>query len=781
MATAMIEQPIMPGRPNVESVEMRTEQEIQAEQDRAVRELSGQIVTRLSALAQDQVTAKTDIEQRWIRNVRAFHGYYDPTTEKSLKDKRQSKAYVKMTRAKTVALEAKLFDLIFPTDDRNWGINPTPVPKLSREEREATANAMDAAEQANQAEAQGNPAQAQAIVSQGDSEAARAKAANDEIKRSRAASELMQEEMDDQLIESRYPQESRDMIHDASMLGTGILKGPLVNQSTRGRWIVEEGGMASLEVGQDPRPMVKRVDPWSFFPDMSARRIEEAEFTFERYLWSRKDLKKMVRTHGFSPDAVRRILSDENQLRPVSAPGLTYLAELRGIVGEGSTVIKGRYVGWEYHGPLECEEVISLLKATSQSELAAMYEQNKDPLNEFNVIIYFCENEILKIAPDHPLDSGETLYSVYNIEESEASIFGYGIPEIMADTASAFNSAWRMALDNGALSVGPQTIIEKDAIVPQDGNWALSPRKIWLRVKAALANQAPAMEFVNVPNNMNEITAIVRLASEFMDIETGIPMPQQGEQGTHTTQTVGGMAILQTAANIIFRRMVKNYDDGIITPTMRRLYDWNMQHSTRPEIKGDMSVDARGTSVLLIREIQAQNLIFAVMQLVSNPNFAPMMKPYEAVRKLFQSMMISPDDVMETKDDYLENVKKAAEAAQGQQDPATINAEARIESAKIQAQSRETSDQVAMLIAEMKERTALFELQAQGQITEAEMQVRLAETRAKIESTERMMAAEIGAERINSQEARARGEKPTGSGGFISSGTVDGGGNAGNK
>lgn len=780
MAVA-VEQPIMPGRPNTEIMVMKTPEQIAAEQDREIRELSGRIVTRLSTLAQDQVTAKSDIEQRWLRNVRAFHGYYDPQTEKSLKDKRQSKAYVKMTRAKTVTLEAKLFDLIFPTDDRNWGINPTPVPKLSRELRDASMNAMAAADAANQAEAQGQPQQAEAIAQQGDNQAARAQAADEEIKRARAASELMQEEMDDQLIESNYPQESRDMIHDAAMLGTGILKGPLVNQSARGKWIVNDDGTATLENREDPRPKVKRVDPWSFFPDMSARRIDEAEFTFERYLWSRKDLKKMVRTHGFNPDAVRRILSDENQMRPVSAPGLTYLAELRGIVGEGSTVIKGRYVGWEYHGPLECDEVIALLKATGQAELAAEYEQEKDPLNEFNVIIYFCENEILKISPEYPLDSGDTLYSVYNIEESEASIFGYGIPEIMADTASAFNSAWRMALDNGALSVGPQTIIEKDAIIPQDGNWTLTPRKIWLRIKAALSNQAPAMEFVNVPNNMNEISAIVKLASEFMDIETGIPMPQQGEQGTHTTQTVGGMTILQNAANIIFRRMVKNYDDGIITPTMRRLYDWNMQHSTRKEIKGDMSVDARGTSVLLVREVQAQNLIFAVMQLVANPNFAPMMKPYEAIRKLFQSMMIAPDDVMETKDDYLENVKKAAEASQQQPDPATINAQARIEAAKIQAQSREVSENVALMIAQMRERTALFELQAKGEITAAELQTRLSETQARIDSAERMMAAEIGAERINAQEARARGEEPTGSGGYISSGTVKAEGNGGNK
>ena len=48
---------------------------------------------------------------------------------------------------------------------------------------------------------------------------------------------------------------------------------------------------------------------------------------------------------------------------------LNYLGNLRDITGEGEG-IKGRYVMWEYHGPLECEEIAALLRASGDEEAA---------------------------------------------------------------------------------------------------------------------------------------------------------------------------------------------------------------------------------------------------------------------------------------------------------------------------------------------------------------------------------------------------------------------------
>jgi hypothetical protein len=283
------------------------------------------------------------------------------------------------------------------------------------------------------------------------------------------------------------------------------------------------------------------------------------------------------------------------------------------------------------------------------------------------------------------------------------------------------------------------------------------------------------IEFFNVPNNMQEIMTIIRLCMEFADIESGVPMPQQGEQGAHTTQTVGGMAILQNASNIVFRAIVKNFDDGIITPTMRRLYDWNMQFNEREDIKGDMQVDARGTSVLLVKEVQAANLMVIITGLMANPVFAAMIKPYEAITKLFQSMMIKPDDLLIGEEQYMELMQQQAEAeaaaAEQQQDPAIITAQARIESAQIQAASRKASDENQVVIEQIRQRTALISLAEQTNMTLEELNTRLNLKAIEQEGKERMMAAEIGAEQAIAEAARANGEVPKGSGGYVSGGS----------
>lgn len=766
---AAIVQPSMAGQAVVMPVKIMSEKPSDTEgYDPALSE----IAARLGTLAGKQVTAKSSVERRWLDDVRAYHGIYESSLKSGWENVGQSTAYVKATRAKTVALEARLVDLIFPTDDRNWGIEATPVPKLAAEKQEAEMRATTAAQQATQAEADGDIEMRDEVVAAGTDQAQRALAANAAIADVKKAAKAMQEEMDDQLIESHYPSESRKAIHDACLLGTGLLKGPVVNDAARGKWLPGEDGEYALTPHQDKRPKYRYVDPWSFFPDMSASSIDEAEFTFERYLWTRSDLRKMVKSHAFDPNAVRELLRDSKN-KPATSPSLSNLVSLRSLTGDGQSQsggsINNRYIGWEYHGPLECDEIVLILNAMGREADAKAYADRDDPLEEHRVVVYFCDDVILKIAPEYPLDSGETLYSLFNVEEAEGTMFGYGVPYIMRDSQDALNAAWRMALDNGALSIGPQAIMDKAAIEPSDGSWTFRAKKVWWQVKGAINPTSKPIEFFNVPNNMGEIKMIIELATIFIDMETGIPQPQQGEQGAHTTNTVGGMAILQNAANIIFRRIVKNYDDQMITPSMRRLYDWNMQFNPRKEIKGDMQIDARGTSVLLLKEVQATNLLMIVTQLMANPNIAMMLKAYPAVEKLFQSMMIKPSEVMVTSDQYEKALQEAA-SQPPPPSPAEITAQARVATAEIGAQVAALRDETARFIAENKERLALIELASDEGLTIEQLKTELAKVGLQEEGKERRLVSEAAIDRKNAQEARQRGEEAPGSGGAFNAG-----------
>src|SRR5690606_770144 len=111
---------------------------------------------------------------------------------------------------------------------------------------------------------------------------------------------------------------------------------------------------------------------------------------------------------------------------------------------------------------------------------------------------------LLKFAP-HPLDSGDSLYSIFNFEKDDTSLFGYGVPYLMRDSQAAVNGAWRMAMDNAGLSVGPQIVVDETQIEPVDGNWEITPRKVWKRVKPGVQGGSPAFQVENIPSNLVEL------------------------------------------------------------------------------------------------------------------------------------------------------------------------------------------------------------------------------------------------------------------------------------
>jgi hypothetical protein len=289
------------------------------------------------------------------------------------------------------------------------------------------------------------------------------------------------------------------------------------------------------------------------------------------------------------------------------------------ITDEGNPVTD-RYVVWEYHGPLECDEVETILTVMQGAGGRQKWRDDYSELDEVRVIVFFCDGKLLKIEPDWLLDTNETLYSVVSFEKSETSVLGgYGVPAMMRDPARAVAAAWRMLLDNAGLSVGPQVVVDKARIEPENGVWKLEPRKVWKKTGDDLATDAKPFEVFNIPSNTAELVQVIELALKFIDETTSLPLIAQGEQGAHITDTAGGMSMLMNSANVIFRNVVKNWDDDMTTPMIRRFYDWNMQFNPKEEIKGDLQVEARGTSALLVRELQSQNLMLITERWSSHP------------------------------------------------------------------------------------------------------------------------------------------------------------------
>jgi hypothetical protein len=101
------------------------------------------------------------VERRWIEDLDQYVGRDAATRSAEMMDTvaaggpvktqqaqvQRSTVFVNITRPKTLAAESRLANMLFPTDDRNWGIKPTPDPTLvAAAKKEAAAQVTQAAQ-----------------------------------------------------------------------------------------------------------------------------------------------------------------------------------------------------------------------------------------------------------------------------------------------------------------------------------------------------------------------------------------------------------------------------------------------------------------------------------------------------------------------------------------------------------------------------------------------------------------------------------------------------------
>ncbi len=652
----------------------------------------------LQAKFDTQVSLKKEIEQRWLDDLRHHNGVYDKDTEADLanqdnKNKKRSKIFVNLTRAKSNTAESKWSDLVLPTDDRNWGIKPTPVPTLVKALTDSTPLQL---------------ADGSTPVDPDTNEPHKAKdLAEETIKEAQNRAEAMQDEIDDQLTEAKFNAVCRDVIHNAVVMGTGIIKGPMVEARSKKAWVENDSGDWVMNFSEENKPTAETVDPWNFFPDMSATRWEDCEFVFERHLLTKKQLRKLAKQPGFMTEQVAKVLTAEPNSR---TSDLSYLNELRQINGITQIQQDNRYEILEYHGPIEKSHMIAC-------ECEGVEEDN--PLEEYEGVVWVSMGIVIKVGLNH-MDNEELPYNVLNWEEDDTCIFGFGVPYRMRDPQKVMNASWRMVLDNAGLSTGPQIIINKEMVTPQNGVWELTPRKIWwLNTKDPAFRADYAMHTFDIDSKQPELTAIFEMAHRLADEETSVPQMQMGGQGDSQQpamlKTLGGTALWMSANNIMMRRAVKHFDDSLTVPFITRFYDWNMQFNKKAAIKGDYSIDARGTSVLLVREMQARNVMEFITAALSMPGGADELKVRGVLKNMAKGMQVSINDVMRTDDESDAAIEEAKTNPPADPELMKLNMQKELLDMKIKADeaARQEEAQLKMTLAEAERQNTMINNQAE--------------------------------------------------------------------
>jgi ribosomal protein S13 len=618
-------------------------------------------------------------------------------------------------------------EILFPVDDRNWDIKPTPIPEVAN---------MTGDQRPTVDPATGQPT---------------GMTANDEAKivmeAAKKAAEAMRNSIDDSLTECDYNGESRKLVENAIRLGTGIFYGPFPARQTSKIWLPQPDGTQTLKYNENIVPATQSLDPWDVWFDPACGNDHQRGRGFwMRRNVTRKELRSVVGLPGYDTEAIREVLRT-NPCRIRVAEGRV----MRDVIQEDS------YEMWTYHGEIEPDEMLTLT------------ERAGDPITDVSFgVLVMVNDKVVGAMPSWVAD--ETLpIDVWCWRKSDDSPYGYGLPDELEHQQRVVNAAWRQVMDNGRTSLGGQIVMKKGVIIPQNGSYEITPNKIWL-AKDDLEDVRQAFSVFEFNSHLQELLSIAQAAMAFADTETSMPQIMGGEQGS-APETVGGMVMLYNNANAVLRQRVKLYDDGITRPHIGRYYDWKMANDPEPAIKGDYEVDARGSTALVERDIQNQALL-NLANITNNPRYAPLLKEREELKAILKAFKVNPDELMKNEDEVAQEQQAMAEQG-APQDPREIAAQTQLQIKQMDIQDKQAQREFEALRNErefsfrgqnlqynaMREQSeaeqAAVDAQLQRELAIAKMEADGAMTREEMDRKERLELIKItdGRERFNAEAA----------------------------
>lgn len=584
------------------------------------------------------VAARQEIENKWVEDLRQYKGVYSPAVLARM-NKFRAKAFIRLTRAKVRTIDSRLTDLLFPANgDKNWSIEPTPIPEFSDKKMAAILQLWK--------EESGQDATRETLELLMSEEAK---------KQARKMSKVIE----DQLVELKYREIMRNVIHSGNVYGTGVLKGPLVaitenrqyykqvSKNGKEQWLLQEHDTIT--------PFVEYVRLWDIYPDMSVDNLDDCRYIVQRRKMDKHDLVGLSKRSDFDSAIILKYLDDNPDGDYTKMSFETELSNLGDIIEaqDAAPSSSKKYEVLEFWGYVD---------ATDLERAGVEIPTEKKSQVELMANIWVLGDYVIK-ATLSSLEGVKWPYFFYYYDKDETSLFGEGIPSIMKDIQDLVNSSFRAMLDNAAISAGPQVEVNLDLLSEDEDPRDFYPFKVWLRTGEGADASNPAIRQLQIQTNSAEYLNMIELFRSYGDEITSIPRTMWGEPSGTNARTSGGISMLLGQANITIKDQVKNFDDGITKPFITAMYYWNMQFNADEDIKGDYAVVARGSSSLIAKEVKSQTLIqFA--QMTQNEMDAGTVKRPALIRAIAESLDLTDDNLVYTDKEIQAQQQAQQQAAQ---------------------------------------------------------------------------------------------------------------------
>ncbi len=575
-------------------------------------------------------------EQRWLKAYKNFRGIYDSTTQ--YRDSERSRVFLRITKTKVLAAFGQITDILFANKKFPIVVEPTPVPEGVAEFAHMKTPLDEAQKPLDPYGFPGDGRQVQpgsmdflgglqekyegTPIAEGP-----AKLGEPQISPAQEAALNMEKEIHDQLTDTGAVNVLRTAIFEQILLGTGVIKGPMLKNKRLHRWSRNELGERQYMPSEMLCPEIESVSCWDFFPDPSAVKSEDCEYVIQRHRMNRQQLRNLANYPYFNLEAIDNVIA-----KGPNYEDKYYEDTIRDDETEPN-YNKNRYEVLEYWGIMDKSFI---------DGAGGLIDQDVSSMDQLQVNVWVCGTEVIRFVLN-PFTPARIPFHVFPYEINPYQIFGTGVPENMEDAQLLMNGHMRMAIDNLALAGNLVFDVDEASLVPGQ-NMDIFPGKIFRRQSGVTGTAINGLKF---PNTAPENIQMYQLSRQLADEETGIPSIMHGQTGVSGTgRTAAGLSMLMGGANLSMKTVIKNIDDYLLKPLGEAYFQWNMQfNDDSPDIVGDLEIKPRGTAAVMQKEVRSQRLT-ALLQTATNPMLAPFVKIPNLIRELAIAQDIDPDSLV---------------------------------------------------------------------------------------------------------------------------------------
>jgi hypothetical protein len=611
--------------------------------------------------------AKERVDLKLLQCLRARRGVYSPSELSARYDSGGVNViWYDLTETKCRAASAWVREILMPSNERPWALDPTPLPDLPLPfKKTIVAKSLEQAQQVmlQIAEAGGGTIASEefrnTVKEIGDKLRTEAEQKFKAAAKKRAL--RMEQQIADRLAQGSWDSAMDAFVEDFVTYPAAVLKGPVYQRHKRLEWADGWTPKVSHEAAQT----WEQVSPFDVYPAPGARTPQDGDF-IERMRFWRAELHALKGLPGYQDEQIDRALMDYSAGHLEG--WLWTEAERQRLTNETMYMWlspPGVIDALNYYGSVPGWKLISWGVGESL-----------EPTKDYEVNVLLVGRYVVYAALNpHPL--GQRPYRRACYDEIPGAFWGRSIPELCETSQKFCNVAGCAMADNISMASGPMAWVHNDRLADGEQTLEIIPWKVWQLKDAGMgAGTNPGIGFFQAADNTASLMKVLEFWELKADDATGIPRYTYGnEQVGGAAGTATGLSMLLNNAAKGLRRAIGNVDLNVISPTIGDAFTNEMLYNPDESIKGDCIIVARGANAILIKDMAQQRRMQFLgmtanpidMAIIGNRGRASLLRETALAMEL-------PDDLVPD-EDVLDERERAQQQAVQQQAQAQQQAE----------------------------------------------------------------------------------------------------------